>query len=524
MADFGKTHDVFTIEDFLGFTDESWAPPGSIVDLGEWHTPVRARGFQIDSEGKIVKSHGYSVITQLFDHTDLSQVHGMHYWSAGGAGSTIILAGTFGLVSTYQPTATPYQMRLHTILGPIAPNDWTAQPTADPGTNEGPGNLYGCFAEFKERLYYCNGVDWPIRLNNASHLFEKQVTRRYAAMGVADQDLNSRITIRTTYYSGYRQVDGTNITPGSIYYATLLSRYGESPASILSLPTTGGVGRYRLLHIDWANIDTANADAVHIYRLPAGGTVPQLVTTLTNGNSDFLDDVPDSELGVGIPYDVGLPSRFRLLAAYEDRMFAVGGFSNENRVACSVAGYPDQWPATFELSIFGNLGSRHIVRMAVVNGNLYFFLDHGILALVGNSPENYTLRTISDFVGCISPRTLFPWRDGVVFLSRDGLYFFNGSTPAKISGRAASILHSQALGATGWKSAVGAIAHQYYYLSYRDDTERSGNAAGTQPNRTLVVNMDNGRIGVIDDWAFSLSTVYDGVSSIVLGHNPLAAS
>jgi len=523
--DFGKVHNTFVIDDFKGFTAESWSPPGSIVDLGEWHTPVRARGFQIDSSGKVVKSGGYSVVTQLFGHTDLSQVHGMHYWRAGGSGSNLILAGTFGLLHSYQ-SGTPYQMLFREIE---EPDTWISQPSADPGTNEGPGHLLGCFCEYRDRLYYCNGLDWPIRIDGLGSLHENDGTPTCQAMGAPVPDISSYITVRRSLYEG-RHVDDYESTYGTqaSYYATIVSKFGESRAKYIPVPFSTGLGTYPLFTISW--LPDLNglpyATAVRLYRVPVAGITPQLVVEIPVNSTSFLDDVPDSELGVGLPYDLGDPSRFRLLAAHDERLFAVGGFSNENRLSCSKAGFPDQWPAIFEIPLSSSLGQRRIAHIKVVNGSFYIFLDYGILSLVGNSPENYNPRIINNFVGCVAPRTLVPWQDGVVFLSRDGLYLFNGSTLQNLSAQLTSLLDSSTLGSRGLSWACGAISHEYYYLSYRDDSERhwdpsASPVAGIEPNRTLVVNMTNGRIGVIDDWAFSLSTVFEGVESLVLGHNPL---
>jgi hypothetical protein len=158
--------------------------------------------------------------------------------------------------------------------------------------------------------------------------------------------------------------------------------------------------------------------------------------------------------------------------------------------------------------------------MAVINGTLLFFLNRGILRLYGSSPENYQFGVQNDFVGCIAPRSLVPWQDGVVFLSGDGVYFFNGSDLRKVTGEGVGY---EFRGSIGWERACGAVNHDFYYLSYRDDTGQKWKdaetpaASGEEPNRTLVINMVNGRVGVIDDWAFGLSTPYENTEALVLG-------
>ena len=156
MADLGGREEmVFSIQDFGGYTTKTSGPPGVIVDRGEEYSPYRSRGFHIDSQGKLVGSRGWSQVCQLFGHTEMSQVHGMHYWRGGGVGSTVVLAGTFGIkhgrVARIDDNAADGYYYKWVDLTQIGPT-WIAQPSADPGTNEGPAYLYGCFAEFRDRL------------------------------------------------------------------------------------------------------------------------------------------------------------------------------------------------------------------------------------------------------------------------------------------------------------------------------------------------------------------------------------
>jgi len=197
-------------------------------------------------------------------------------------------------------------------------------------------------------------------------------------------------------------------------------------------------------------------------------------------------------------------------------------------LACSKAGYPDVWPALFEINLKSGLGKPEITQMCVIRDALYIFLREGILRVVGSSPENYQVSSISDFVGCIAPRTLFPWRDGVVFLSKDGLYYFNGQTLSKLAEQLPGILDTAATGMQGWQRACGAVSKDYYYLSYRDDSGRSWRDAENdpegreEPNRTYAINMINKRVGVIDDWAFSVSTPMEQNESLVIGQETLS--
>lgn len=526
MAD-GASTEVYIQDKFPGFRSL-----GGVSDPGAYYDPYRSRGFQIDWEGKLVKSFGYSQVAQVFDDTGSlipTQYHGLHYWRGAGGLSTIILCGSFGALRSRQvcttPGTTPFLLRFEalSLLGPA----WNTQPSADPGSDTGAAFLYGSYAEFGDNLYFANGLDWPIRIEGLHSLFAKSSIRApyYRAMGVHHPTLNdgSCVTMGLSkYYGRFSYGGGTNVTSRGVYVVSVVSRFGEGPPIVLGTPTGSVVtlgGGFPIFKVTWDAFD-AHITAIRLYRTPNASATPQFVADILRPVTSFLDTVPDSDLGYGIPYDTGLPCNFRLLVAHQDRMWGIGGYGRPNRVACSKAGYPDVWPATFEIPIRADLGVRTIQEARTVNGELYLFLDRGILRLTGSSPENYAFVVHNDFVGCVAPRTLFPWRDGVVFLSRDGLYFFNGSSPQTIP---FSGVGWDSLGSIDWRFACGAVSHDRYYLSYRDDTGQkyvyggTDPAAGYAPNRTLVVNLEGGQVGAIDDWAFSQSTPYGQVEAIVLG-------
>lgn len=518
----------FTITDFLGYTAEFTGPPGVIADLGEFHTPMRSRGFQIGTDGSVEKSKGYSVIGQVFDTDYLYQCHGIHYWKGGGVGSTLLFAGQFGLkfsISKSESSGThPYMLRFATTYldGPYIA--WPTDPSYSAVDGLGPYWLFGNFAEYQDRIYYCNGMDPPKRIDGIHSLFVNSTISnpRFSAMGVSEPSLTSSLNVYYPAYAGKRaDAAGVNTTHPFSYFVSAVSKYGESPLKAVDVPTYVDETAYAIFELDWSYVSDF-VTAVNIYRIPKGGLVPQFVGSISR-NSTYIDISTDADLGGPAPTDVGRPSNFRLLCTFEDRMFAVGGFGQANRLACSKAGYPDVWPALYTLSLGSSLGSRMITRLENINGSLYVIMDAGILRMYGSSPDNYAFQSISMDVGCIAPRSMVPKDDGRVFLGNDGIYFFNGASYRKIGGSIVTELHRRTKGSRDLRHACGAINGDYYYLSYRDDSEKKflseteDPIPGTMPNRTLVLNMSNDRVGVIDDWAFALSTPYEHNQSIVLG-------
>lgn len=62
-----------------------------------------------------------------------------------------------------------------------------------------------------------------------------------------------------------------------------------------------------------------------------------------------------------------------------------------------------------------------------LNNSLYVFQKHAIWRLYGSSPANFELRNVTNEIGMLDKRTLVEWNDILIFLSDQGVYFFDGS-------------------------------------------------------------------------------------------------
>ncbi len=62
-----------------------------------------------------------------------------------------------------------------------------------------------------------------------------------------------------------------------------------------------------------------------------------------------------------------------------------------------------------------------------LSNSLYVFQNRAIWRLYGNSPGNFELRNVTNEIGMISKKTLVEWNDLLIFLSHEGIYFFDGS-------------------------------------------------------------------------------------------------
>jgi len=466
---------------------------------------------------------------QIFNTSITGKVHGLHYCRSGPC-SFLLLAGSFGMkllrLKADTPGTTPYMLQT-TDMDQDSSYTWVTRPSLASNLQ-----LVGSFAEYQDRIYYANGVDWPIRIDGISSLFINSSTLynpTFGPMGIAE-NLGSGLSVTYSPYYGKRaDPSGANAPYAKNYYISFSSKFGESELFPIDMPVSTEEFQYPIFKFTWSALSDSITSA-NFYRVPVGGIIPQFVATVKRIGtySKFMDIYADGELGVGHSTLVGRATNFRILCSYENRMFGIGGYGNRNRIACSKAGFPDVWPPTYELGLSSDLGSRTITGLCVINGSLYLFLDFGILRLYGSSPDNFGFQVISESIGCIAPSTLFPFHDGRAFLSNDGLFHFNGSNLQRLGSPALRDMIGGTRGATNLSKACLAANGDQVFLSYRDDTEKKWLAvgetplAGLYPNRTLVVNPSNDRVGVIDDWAFFLSCPYEGSQGITFGGDVLA--
>lgn len=79
--------------------------------------------------------------------------------------------------------------------------------------------------------------------------------------------------------------------------------------------------------------------------------------------------------------------------------------------------------------------SDGIVGLASVNGNLMVLKARSIWMMYGNQPANWTMKKIASNLGCIDNNSILVYRDGVIFMSQTGLYYFDGSSFTCLSDR-----------------------------------------------------------------------------------------
>ena len=511
--DAGRSSQIFVIDDFPGFysgISKSKLPPGALVDWGVGKGQDRTLSVECSNQGELLSARGMSRLAKL-DGFALGEVNSCFFWEAPIGGAHFLVGYQDGIAAMYTDN----------LLGPppgfvhqyfelaFMPLDFSSYSSAWQ-IPEMAHLRQGKFVPYGDRLYYCDGVGYPLRLRGIGYPME--------AMGVGgDVGSTDFISLQNAPYRG-----GSKLAINRQYWVTLVSRFGESPAFVVSgdfSSSSSAQAAWPLLELDWTAV-SRHVYGVNVYRPAYGDSIPRFAAYVPRGLAAYLDSKSDEELGYPISLDLGGPSVFRLMEVFEDRMFAVGGFGEPNRVACSQVGQPDVWPPLNTLQ-FTKIGRNDVITdLRSISGNLYIFTKMGIFRLRGSDPTNYVFDVVSRKIGCVSMPSMCPWEDGVVFLSMDGIYFFNGARLTRMSDALAGLFQRQTSGLLGWDKATGAVSGDQYHLSYYESDETAyfqGGSYNTNiaPNRVLIVNLRNGRVGVRNELPFFISCPLRGVDSIV---------
>jgi hypothetical protein len=431
-----------------------------------------------------------------------SNVNAMYYWTPPRGGDYILIANEGRIFNLQRGSGGWYWQYLMTeeTTGSIPVGDEFS---------------FGCFEPYGDALYYADGVNPPLRitLDDTGWL-----TAKFTGVPVFFSDF---LAIDRKPIAALSSVPGASFT----YAVTTLSKWGESPASSFrfrNISTTpeqsegeagGPTGFSPTFIIDWTRVDSS-VTHVNLYRDSVLGKDLQFVARVPRGVSSYVDSARDSDLGYGIPLDNGKPANFRLLRSWNDQMFAVGGYGKRNRISVSKVFYPDVWPPQYEIDT-GVIGEgEDIVQLWVINGTLYVFCREKTFRISGFSAEDYSLDLVSSYLGCAAPRSLQPYKNGVVLLTTQGVKFFNGSSYEDISQPIDAVLRIEAPGSVPTDTAVGAVTGDFYYLCMNI----SGLAVtdeGNFPNRTWVCDLRSREWGVKNKGSFYLSTPFRSDQALI---------
>jgi WD40 repeat protein len=165
---------------------------------------------------------------------------------------------------------------------------------------------------------------------------------------------------------------------------------------------------------------------------------------------------------------------------WQERIWVVPSNSSWLTRHTSAVGILDGFAAADYLAV-GRKDGGSIKKQAVLHGNLVLMKDTGIYVLTGSHPDNYQLDRMSR-AGCISKGSVTVGDNGIIYLSHDGVRYFDGVQSVLLSDTADYKIDIVAAMNAGRRSkTVGAYFDMKYLLAY-DDV-----ASGSSVNNYMFV-------------------------------------
>jgi len=221
-----------------------------------------------------------------------------------------------------------------------------------------------------------------------------------------------------------------------------------------------------------------------IYRAVTGstGTAYQFVAEVALEKADYVDLLPDSELGAVLDSDVWAlpPDDLRGILALPNGVMA--GFS-KNQLCLSAQNYPHAWPIEYRLNT-----DTAIVTIGNVDNAVVIGTESHVYVAVGNDPAAYSMSKSEVPYACVSKRSLaYLTGVGVVFAGTDGLMAVAGVGQIRnLTESVFTLRQWQAL----VPSSITAVAHNdIYWMSYDTGATKGCYAIDTRQNGFGVVGM-----------------------------------
>jgi len=376
---------------------------------------------------------------------------------------------------------------MHTVKAPhmIARNECRAMINVDirqgsllsmPIPNQIEQALASHFVQFNSDLYYYDGYRSNALLNNNLY-WSNGVTSgkilwdgRELPLGIPTPSHECDLTAVN---------DGAGEHKGDFKYTyTFYSTDTGTESAPAPLPP--------YLNVDMADIRISGmealppeADRYRIYRI--GGYLPRftMVAEIEDTETPYTDELDDTEIDGRLLQTLraGTP-----LAGMENfvelggRLFGSVG----TKVYFSALGNPDSWYASdFYTMPSDVIGLAKSPAGLLVLGERYTYL------LVGNQPQNFRLKVLSNVLGCQAKESIAYVNERAIWLGEDGIYVADGYTIRNLTGN-----KIKDIGQIMPTSAM--VVNDVYYLHYRPQLTPSEEL---YPSDTLY---PSGALGVND--------------------------
>lgn len=291
-------------------------------------------------------------------------------------------------------------------------------------------------------------------------------------------------------------LDGS-LTAGTYYFkVTYVDEDGyESNSSTASAAMTAAADPNDGITINIAVSTDAKITKRYIYRTSVGGAIYYYAGAVTNNTATtFSSTIADTALGTELHTDHDAPPTTshlitkrnnKLYLAYSDYLYP----SHTSDV--------EYFPPLWRIRV-GN--SQKIKGLLEQLNALPVFTENSIERLVGTDEDNFEFRNAYSDKGNYAPRSLVICDNQLIYLSYDGIYYFDGVTSGIFSLRLNEYIKDN-INRTYIGLSCATYFNDRYILSY-------AKGASTVPSETIVIDMKSKAISIYS-YAFSCFSKWD---------------
>jgi hypothetical protein len=197
-------------------------------------------------------------------------------------------------------------------------------------------------------------------------------------------------------------------------------------------------------------------------------------------------DAPFKWTGSGNAAAMGVPTNLtqaKCIENWTEYMFlanvTVGGVYYGSRMYWSGAGTPDTFDAADWVNINANDGTD-IIAIKALGDKLVIFKERSIHVgiFTGDTDIPFVFAKTPSHVGCIARDSVQEVNNGLIFLSYDGFYYFDGSNSLKISNNISYTLRNDCAKSRFPKAVSTLLMEKNQYLCFVTDSGDSTNQTG----------------------------------------------
>ena len=285
-----------------------------------------------------------------------------------------------------------------------------------------------------------------------------------------------------------RDAQNVDVSSGTLKTISGYSKYiaTAAPAGITRLmkfyknnTSTGAVTSYLL---------AATATAIYYW---TGSAWSALATGLTSGDWDYLNyqisstdviimgngsDVMKKWDGTTFSNLGGTPPVAKSISLHAERLWATGVKAYPNTVYYSDDLNPENWTGGEDAAgevYLPTWDGGVCIGVSNIFSDLVIFKTNNIFRVVGTYPSVYEVKQVYSSVGAIAEKTIVSGNDRAFFLSKDGLYYYNGVSAYPLLGdMAKDVVINPAYA----KNAVSIIHKNVLYCAFPEGNSTANNA------------------------------------------------